>query len=293
MGDIDISVVIPVYNGASTLGDCLAALSAQSFTRDRFEVIVVDDGSTDETPTITAHFDVRVIRQENRGAPAARNAGVFAARGDWVAFTDADCVPSRHWLQRLLRAASSRPNAIGAAGSTTGLESHSNAARFVDLIGGLDAGRTLVHPIFPFAPTGNAMYRMEYLKSVGGFDERFATYDACDLHTRIRARYPHAEFIYEPGAVVLHRHRDSWRSYWRQQYAYGIGYAQFMLAHRVRWSPWKELRELARVGGTVLGAIWPGKMETAIARHGFCVRRAAQHLGFLHTYYNRRERARW
>ena len=293
MGDIAVSVVIPVYNGASTLERCLAALSAQSLAANAFEVIVVDDGSTDATPAIAGRFDVRVIRQMNRGAPAARNAGIAAARGEWAAFTDADCVPSRHWLQRLLRSVAGRSNAIGVAGSTMGFESHSRAARFVDLIGGLDAARTLVHPRFPFAPTDNVMYRLECLKRTGGFDERFATYDACDLHTRIRAQYPQGEFAYEASAVVLHRHRDTWSSYWRQQYGYGIGYAQFMLAHRVRWSPLRELREIAGIIGTGLAALWPGKTDNAIARQGFGIRRTAQHLGFCRTYYNRRERARW
>jgi glycosyltransferase involved in cell wall biosynthesis len=296
MGGLDASVVIPVYNGASTLKACLSALATQSFPKDRFEVIVVDDGSTDETLAVARSFGVRAIRQRNRGAPAARNNGISAARGKWVAFTDADCVPSRSWLQRLLKSVSALPNAIGTAGRTMGLDSQSDAARFVDLMGGLDARRNLAHPTFPFAPTANVMYRMECLTRTGGFDERFATYDACDLHTRIRERCGRRAgdvFVYEPTAVVLHRHRNDWRSYWRQQYAYGIGYAQFMLAYHVGWSALKEVRELGRVARAGLAAPWPGRGEDAIVRRGCFIRSSAQHLGFCRTYYDPRERARW
>ena len=290
---VSVSVVVPVYNGAATLRACLGALATQA-VRERFETIVVDDGSTDETPEIAREFDVRVVRRENGGAPAARNSGILCAQGEWVAFTDADCVPSRTWLARLLAKATSQPNALGAAGKTVGLGSTSDAARFVDLMGGLDAERNLRHPTFPFAPTANVMYRREYLLEVGGFDERFATYDACDLHTRLRQRFGET-FAYEPAAVVLHRHRDGWPAYWRQQLGYGIGYAQFMLAYRAAapWPLWREIRALGGIVGNVLAASIPAKGEPGIVRRGQFVRNTAQHLGFLRTYYNRKERKRW
>src|SRR5262245_7855555 len=104
---LDVSVVIPVYNGASTLAACLTALESQSLPRPRFEIIVVDDGSTDETASIAAAFPVRLVRRTNGGAPAARNSGLREATGAWVAFTDADCIPSRGWLAHLMGAVES------------------------------------------------------------------------------------------------------------------------------------------------------------------------------------------
>ncbi len=242
------SVVIPVYNGAETLEGCLRSLAAQSLPRPQYEIIVVNDGSTDESARIATAHGARVISQRNMGAPAARNAGIVAANGTWIGFTDSDCVCSRTWLESLLRAAQQMPDAVGAAGKTIGYRSESPAARFVDLMGGLDAIRSLQHPRFPFAPTGNVLYRREYLLDVGGFDARYATYDACDLHTRLLRAF-RGGFVYEPRAIVMHRHRPTWRAYWRQQFFYGVGYAQFILAHRreIEWSALRQVRAVVDV----------------------------------------------
>lgn len=83
-----ISVVIPAYNAAAFLGDAIRSVQAQ--TLPVLEIIVVDDGSTDQTAAIASALHVRVIRQEQRGTAAARNAGIRAAAGQWIAFLDAD-----------------------------------------------------------------------------------------------------------------------------------------------------------------------------------------------------------
>ncbi|MEP7199108.1 MAG: glycosyltransferase family A protein, partial [Chloroflexota bacterium] len=84
-----LSVIIPAYNAAPTLGDCLRALRQQSFAHDQYEVIVVDDGSTDETAAMAEQCGARIVRQPKRGPAAARNLGVTQARGEVVLFTDA------------------------------------------------------------------------------------------------------------------------------------------------------------------------------------------------------------
>ncbi len=292
---MDVSVVIPVYNGAATLEATLRALSEQTLQRDRYEIVVVDDGSRDSSGEIAHAYADRTIAQCNAGAPSARNAGIRAASGAWIAFTDADCVPSRGWLAALLSAAQKKANSIGAAGKTLGLESKTPAAQFVDLMGGLDAQRYLAHPRFPFAPTGNALYRRQYLLEVGGFDERYATFDACDLHTRLLRQYPGQPFTYEPRALVLHRHRAGWRAYWQQQFFYGVGYAQFMLAHRddVRWTRQHQLRATSDVAAKALAALLPSRGTQRIVRHGQFVRAAAQQAGFISTFYSATERRRW
>jgi glycosyltransferase involved in cell wall biosynthesis len=291
---VDVSVVVPVYNGGEIFASCLRSLFSQTLPRDRYEVIVVDDGSTDGSGQLAASFGAKVLTQRNAGAPAARNAGLFAARGRWVAFTDADCIPSRRWLQALLTNIERDPQSIGAAGKTTGYRSETPAARFVDLMSGLDAASYLRHPVFPFAPTGNVMYRRAYLMEIGGFETRYATYDACDLHTRLLERYTGA-FAYEPSAVVLHRHRTSWKAYWRQQYFYGVGYAQFLIAHRDRaqWRIRHQLAALAAIAKNAIRASLPARGDDAIVRRGTLIRTTAQHAGFLRTYYSVTERRRW
>jgi glycosyltransferase involved in cell wall biosynthesis len=93
-----VSVIIPIYNGAATIERALKSVFEQTFTD--FEIVVVDDGSTDETPSVLAKFgdQIRMIRQANRGFPSARNAGVAASRGDLIALIDHD----DQWLPRKL-----------------------------------------------------------------------------------------------------------------------------------------------------------------------------------------------
>jgi glycosyltransferase involved in cell wall biosynthesis len=286
------SIVVPVYNGGPDLEACLVALTRQSLPATDYEVIVVDDGSTDGSATLAERHGVRVIRQRQQGAPAARNAGLRAACGAWVAFTDADCVPSRRWLEYLLAAVAGRADAVGAAGTTTGLASSTPAARFVDLSGGLDPARYLAHARWPFAPTANVMYRREAVLEQDGFDERLAAYDACDLHTRLRP--PPGSFVLAPRALVLHRHRATWRQYFRQQRNYGRGLAQFCLRHRgeVSWTAPTELRAWARLAVSAAACL-SGKGDAALVRRGTFCKDLAQRLGFAPTFWSPAERRRW
>ena len=99
-----ITVIIPVYNGATVIEDCLAALVRQTVKRDRYEIIVVDDGSIDLTLTHARKYeDVRTVTQPHGGPAAARNHGVTLAKGELVVFTDADCVPDRCFLEKICK----------------------------------------------------------------------------------------------------------------------------------------------------------------------------------------------
>ncbi len=295
---VAVSVVVPFYNARDTLADCLGALARQNLSEGDYEIVAVDDGSTDGGARETSRYRARCVQQDNRGAPAARNRGVAAAAGDWVAFTDADCIPTRGWLRSLLRAAheasATRP-ALGAAGPMVGFRSDSDAARYVDLSGGLRADRHLAHPRFPFAPTGNAMYRRSVFERVGGFDPRFDTYDACDLHTRLLDQ-ERAPFPFVPEAVVLHRHRDTWAGYWRQQRGYGRGLGQFYWHYRDRicWSARREAAAWAGLAPLGVRAILPTRGEDdGLLRRGHFLKHLAQRVGFVERYWSLAERQRW
>jgi glycosyltransferase involved in cell wall biosynthesis len=291
----DLSVVVPVRDGEATLATCLQGLAAQSLPRDRFEVIVVDDGSTDASAAIAERLATLVVSRPAGGAGAARNTGWHAARGRWVAFTDADCLPSRSWLAALDAAIARNGNdGLGGAGPTIGYDSATAPARFVDLIGSLDGQRHLDHPTFPFAPSCNVVYRRDALVTVGGFDERFCSYEACDLHTRLLDTAP-GPFAFVPRAVVFHRHRDSWRDYWRQQYSYGQGYAQFVWRYRdrLRWSRREEARAWASVVRAGLSTLSVTGGDDGLVRRGMLVKLLAQRLGFDSTFWRGAERARW
>jgi glycosyltransferase involved in cell wall biosynthesis len=291
-----VSVVVPVRDRAAELERCLQALDGQTLPKDAYRVIVVDDGSTDESSMIAAGLGAQVIRGSSRGIGAARNLGIQAAGAEWVAFTDSDCVPSRGWLRSLLQAPSQGRSGgvLGVAGRTVGMPSSAPASQYFELAGGFHTEAHLTHPTFPFAPTNNVLYRRQSLLDVGGFDERFRSYEGCDLLTRLR-RAGCGVVLYEPRAIVLHEHRITWRQYWQQQRSYGSGLAQFMLCYRreAPWSAWREARAWAALAPTALMAALPGSGDRALLRRGDLVRTLALRVGFRETYWSRAERARW
>ena len=153
------SVVIPVLDMADTIGPCLDGLLAQSLPSSRYEILVVDNGSTDGTPDVVSRYPVRLLHERAPGACNARNAGIAAARGAFIAFTDADCVPSRGWLAAFARAVADDQCDI-AAGSLAVLDpGQSVLSRYSAALGQYDPERTLAHPTFPYAPTGNLCVR--------------------------------------------------------------------------------------------------------------------------------------
>jgi glycosyltransferase involved in cell wall biosynthesis len=108
-----VSVVIPVYNGADTIEELLLSLLAQNYPGDRYEIIVVDNGSRDNTCEIVGKYLVTLLKEwEKRGAAAARNKGIREAQGDIIAFIDADCVADRNWLRIVV--ADHQDSSIGA-----------------------------------------------------------------------------------------------------------------------------------------------------------------------------------
>ncbi len=302
-GPPSVSVVIPVRDAAGTLGDCLSALFAQSLARSDYEVlVVVDERNRDASAEIAASSGATVLRSSSRGsgraAGSSRNAGIRSAQGTWIAFTDADCVPSRGWLRALLGAVAETTTAahpaLGAAGMTIGYRSTTAAARFVDASGGLRADRHLAHKRYPWAPTSNAMYRRQALLEVGGFDARFDSYEGADLHTRL-LRAVGGAFPFAPRAVVHHRHRQSWRAYWAQQVSYGKGYAQFFRRYEdeLEWGPLDELRNWLALGPVGLGALLRPMGDEGLVRRGTFVKRVAQRLGFARTFWSPSEIERW
>ena len=282
-----LSVVIPAFNAEASIADAVRAVVTQPLPRDAFECFVVDDASSDQTAEVARRSGAVVISHpRNRGPSAARNTGVEAARGEWIVFTDSDCVPSRRWLPALLAAAEAAPRTtLALAGKTVGLNSEAPAARFMDLIGALDAENYLRHEVMPWAPSCNLAFRRADLLAVGGFDLSFLHYETPELHLRLLDRFGGA-VVCVPTALVMHRHRASWAGFWRQQTGYGRGYARFLQRYADRW-PWSlrcELGAWGRLVPTALRAV-TGRADEGLVRRGMFLKQLAQRVGFSRVFF--------
>jgi glycosyltransferase involved in cell wall biosynthesis len=248
-----VSVIVPVLDMADVLGPCLAALTAQSLPAGEREIIVVDNGSSDGSPDVARQYPVTVLEERTPGAPAARNRGLASARGALIAFTDADCVPSRGWLAHLVRAAD-RSGADVIAGSLAVLDPERSAvARYSAALGQYDAARTLSHPMFPYAPTGNVCVRRSVFDSIGPFNPEFRTFDAAELFWRLAQRAP-IQWAFEPRALVFYRTRTSVGAFVSQNFGYGRGTGRL----------WRRTRSTARGSALAPLRAWPRRLQDGV-----------------------------
>jgi O-antigen biosynthesis protein len=212
-----ISVVVCVYNGEQTIQDCCEGLAELDYPD--FEVIVVDDGSSDRTAAIVEPYGFQLIRTPNRGLSQARNTGLEAATGDIVAYTDGDARPDPDWLTYL---------AAGFMGSThVGIGgwnlAHEEDGWIADCVANAPGGP--VHVLLTdteaeHIPGCSMAFKRDALKAIGGFDPQFrAAGDDVDICWRLQAQGGTLGF--HAGAVVWHHHRDSFGAYWKQQQGYG------------------------------------------------------------------------
>ncbi len=229
-----VSVIVAARNAAATLAACLASLRTLDYPD--VELIVVDDGSTDDTVAIAHGAGVRILRAEGRGPSYARNLGVRECSNEIVAFTDADCVVPRHWLKTLVDALrSSEAGAVGgpqrnvfprgAAADAADLDAFFALASVVaEYTRGDDVARDVDH---------NASCNVAYLKHVfdeaGGFSEGLFPGEDVDLDLRVRRLGYRCRYV--PEAWVEH-HRPGTREWFaRMMRRYGRAQREIVERH--------------------------------------------------------------
>jgi GT2 family glycosyltransferase len=233
--------VVPARNAARTLPRTLASLAGLEPAPD--EIVLVDNGSTDDTPQRLEAFaaaapnsKVIVVREPRRGASAARNTGARAASGDVLAFTDADCCPRVDWLGPLC--APLGDATVGAvAGRLASTPPRSVVEAFSSLFTlqspGGPARHTRWTPWTGGFPTANLAVRRQLFHRLAGFDESVAIYgEDYDLCARIYAAG--AAIAYTPDAVVEHQHRVAVRPMLRQAFGFGRSHAWLVRRHLPR-----------------------------------------------------------
>lgn len=250
--EVRISVILCSHNGERRLPVALESLRRQSLDQRSFEVIVVDDGSVDETSEVARSFGARVVRLEvNQGTAGARNAGVEAAIAEIVAFIDDDCEADPSWAQEMLRPFQ-EDAVVGAGGRVAPESARAFVRRYlrannpleplgVELLESHNLGYRLLlyvmrealgnHPsdeIYACAGANMALRRSAILE-VGGFDEeiRFSPEDE-DLCRRLHQRRGGALLRYVPAAVVVHHFDERVRDIFRRSRSYGNGTARLV-----------------------------------------------------------------
>src|SRR6059036_2817836 len=212
-----ISVVVCTYNGGRVIRDCLEGLRKLDYPN--FEVIVVNDGSTDNTPAVLGEYDFRVITTKNRGLGSARNTGMEAATGEIVAYLDDDASPDPHWLTYLAAAFLSTTHAA-VGGPNIAPAGDGAVADCVARAPGGPVHVLLTDREAEHIPGCNMAFRKSCLEEINGFDPQFrAAGDDVDVCWRLQERKWTLGF--SAAAVVWHHPRRSVRAFWKQQSGYG------------------------------------------------------------------------
>ena len=227
-GDLpDISVIVTARNAAPYLPLLLEALDAQTLDPSRWELVLVDDQSSDGTPEIAErHSRARVIRAtEHVGLPRGRNIGIAASRAPIIAFTDADCLPDPQWLELGLARIETGGVDLLAGGITIPVSDDAPIAALVDSATYLDQERYTQRG---FGAGANLWVRRKVFEDVGVFNELLESYGGDEEELCQRAMRQGATLLYAPDVHVSHPPRVKMRELARKAFRLGFGLA----AHR-------------------------------------------------------------
>jgi GT2 family glycosyltransferase len=264
-GAPEVTIVVPAFNAAATIAECVSSLLALRYPREQYQVVVVDNGSTDATPRILDGFrdDIRVLGETTRGASAARNCGIRNARGTLIAFTDADCAVEPDWLSALLTPL--RDPRVGIVGGRILSRVNANRIeRFGEFI--FDQRRAIEHEDLPYVITANCASRREVLHEVGLFDETLLRGQDVDLAWRVLSLGYRLE--YAPDAIVRHHNEHTIWGLVHEGYVHGFHGLRLTAKHamlrphavhsrtNIRSRLLGDLRALARGKNRTDGLLW-------------------------------------
>jgi len=224
-----ISVVIPVKNEEDVISNCLKAVFSQSCKP--YEVVVVDGYSTDKTVEKAKKFQVEILYEDYGTVGGGRQVGLEKARGEYVAFTDADCIPEKDWLKNLTEGFDD--DSVGVGGGIrnirNGLWGKSSAIIMNTFLGSADSvqGRLFENKRSVKSISGcNSMYHREVLMEIGGFNVTLSINEDTELNRRLSKI---GSLLYTPDAVVLHNQRRGLKDFARRMYQFGCGRGRLRL----------------------------------------------------------------
>lgn len=237
----EVSIIIPTKNEGDVLKNCLNSIQNLEYPKDKMEVIIVDAHSRDNTVEIAKKFGCKVV-YENVGTRAgACNIGVKNAKGEYIAFTDADCVLQKDWMKNLIKQFNDEKIAsVGGPNITP--EDDTEFAKCVGAVlsflskPGARYGLAADRVTWTFHNSGcNAAYRKDVIEEAGGFNNKLVTCEDEELDYRIGDKG--YKLLFTPDAVVYHYRRPTWTRFYKQAYKYAVGRMQAIKLHRKigRW----------------------------------------------------------
>jgi glycosyltransferase involved in cell wall biosynthesis len=212
-----ISVVICTHNDSGTIREAIEGVLDQTYPN--FELILVNDGSTDATAEIASEYELRLITVPQGGLSKARNIGMKAAKGEIIAYIDGDAFPDPNWLEYLAHAFMATDH-VGVGGPNIAPHSDGWTAKCIDYSPGGPNHVLFSDQVAEHIPGCNMAFRKEALEAVHGFDEQFwIAGDDVDICWKLQESG--GTLGYHPGAMVWHHSRNKVRDYLKQQFNYG------------------------------------------------------------------------
>lgn len=230
---MQISVVIPMYNAEGTIAQTLEGLKSQA-TKD-FEVIVIDDGSTDAAPQLVAQFSkqsdlpIRLIRQENSGPAKARNLGVEHSNGKLIIFLDSDCIPPPNWVEAM--ASPLKGSIVGCNCGYKVKNDSSLVARYIDYEIA-KRHQNIVGKNIDTIGSYSASFVKDVFQAAGGFNTEYTAASTEDFDLAFKVTRMGYNLLFTSETFVYHYHPDSLRRYLRQQYIRGYWRVKMYLRNR-------------------------------------------------------------
>lgn len=181
-----ISIIIPTYNEEKNIEECLSCLEKQTISRDKYEIIIVDGRSKDNTVKIAKKYADKVIMQKGKGVGGARNDGIKIAAGDIIATTDADCIVPENWVEQIMHDFENK-DIVMLYGPLKSLE---QKKRYEILMTTSSKISWLIHNTGIFYPTvgANTAFKKDAFFSIGGYNEELGTADDYEMTLRIKKK---------------------------------------------------------------------------------------------------------
>jgi cellulose synthase/poly-beta-1,6-N-acetylglucosamine synthase-like glycosyltransferase len=217
-----VSIIIPCYNAENSIGECLESVINLFYPKDKLEIIVVDNNSTDRSRDIIRSFPVIMLEEkEIQTSYAARNKGISAAKGEWLAFTDADCVADRNWLYYLMLNHHNNEEVGCIAGQILPYKPRTLTELYSARKGILDQKRLLTE--LKGVATANVAYRKSVFEKIGPFNANTISGGDIEMSWRMQDKLG-LKIAFVEDAVIFHKHRKTIYGLYRQYYRYGIAH---------------------------------------------------------------------